>query len=319
MNVKTRLGWVRLYQQLGDAGKVCRRCGISRPTLRKWWRRYQRSGVAGLKDESRRPQHLARQKVFAEQEALILDLRRSRHLGIKQLRSELLRQHGLALSLDTLHRVLVRHSEQHLKRPKLKRKGEKRYSRPVPGDRVQLDVCKIVPGVYQYTAIDDCSRYRVLGVYSRRTATNTLDFLERLIEEMPFPIQRLQTDRGLEFFAETVQRRLMDWAIKFRPIKPRSPHLNGKVERSQRADLEEFWPTVDPRSRDVAERLAEWQHFWNWERPHSALTGKAPIDRVCELLALIPSYEDVENTYDVARERIRLANYAVDSTLARVK
>jgi hypothetical protein len=61
-------------------------------------------GVAGLKDESRRPHHLAKQKVFSEQEALILDLRRSRRLGIKQLRSELLRQHGLSLSLDTLHR-----------------------------------------------------------------------------------------------------------------------------------------------------------------------------------------------------------------------
>ena len=95
MDARTRLGWVRLYEQLGDAGKVCRRCGISRPTLRKWWRRYQADGVAGLKDESRRPRHLAKQKVFADQEALVLDLRRSRHLGIKQLRSELLRQHGL--------------------------------------------------------------------------------------------------------------------------------------------------------------------------------------------------------------------------------
>ena len=123
-------------------GAVCRRCGISRPTLRKWWRRYQADGVAGLKDESRRPRRLAKQKVFADQEALVVQLRRSRHLGIKQLRSELLRQHGLGLSLDTLHRILVRHGEQHLKRPKLTRKGKKRYSRPVPGDRVQLDVCK---------------------------------------------------------------------------------------------------------------------------------------------------------------------------------
>ena len=56
----------------------------------------------------------------------------------------------------------------------------------MPGDRVQIDVCKIVPAIYQYTAIDDCSRYKVLGVYPRRTAANTLDFLERLIEEMPF-------------------------------------------------------------------------------------------------------------------------------------
>ena len=230
MDARTRLVWIRLYDQLGNAGVVCRRCGISRPTLRKWWRRYQANGVAGLKDESRRPHHLAKQKVFAEQEALVLELRRSPRLGIKQLRSELLRQHGLGLSLDTLHRILVRNGEQHLKRPKLRRKGKKRYSRPVPGDRVQLDVCNIVPAVYQYTAIDDCSRYRVLAVYPRRNATYTLDFLERLLEEMPFPIQRIQSDRGLEFFAEKVQRRLMEWAIKFRPIKPRSPHLNGKVE-----------------------------------------------------------------------------------------
>ena len=159
----------------------------------------------------------------------------------------------------------------------------------------------------------------MLGVYSRRTATNTLDFLERPIEEMPFPIQRVQSDRALEFFAETVQRRLMDWAVKFRPIKPRSPHLNGKVERSQRADLEEFWPTVDPRSSDVQERLAEWQHLWNWERPHNALGGKTPLDRVCELLSKIPSGEAVEAAYDPAKERIRVASYAITSTPARVK
>lgn len=61
---------------------------------------------------------------------------------------------------------------------------------------------------------------------------------------MPFAIQRVQTDRGTEFFAEEVQRRLTAETIKFRPIPPRSPHLNGKVERAQRTVLEEFWATV---------------------------------------------------------------------------
>lgn len=89
--------------------------------------------------------------------------------------------------------------------------------------------------------------------------------------------------------------------------------------RSQRTDLEEFWPTVDPRSPDVGERLAEWQHLWNLERPHSALGGKTPIDRICELLAKIPSAEAVEAAYDPAKERIRVADYTIDSTLARVK
>ena len=85
MNAKTRLGWIRLYEQLGDAGLVCRRCGISRPTLRKWWRRYQAEGIVGLEERSHRPRRPAGRKIFAEQEALILELRRTRQLGIKQL------------------------------------------------------------------------------------------------------------------------------------------------------------------------------------------------------------------------------------------
>src|SRR5262249_6811653 len=139
-------------------------------------------------------------------------------------------------------------------------------------------------------------------------------FLDRLLEEMPFPIQRIQTDRGLEFFAEAVQRPLMTWGIKFRPTKPRSPHLNDKVERTQRADLEEFWATADPKSVDLRQQLDEWH------RPHTALDGRSPIDRVCELTAITPSAEAVDAAaYDPGKERIRVARYVTDKTLARVK
>lgn len=79
------------------------------------------------------------------------------------------------------------------------------------------------------TAIDDCSRFKVLQLFPRRTATNILKFLDTVLEQMPFAIPRIQTDRGKEFFAYSVQVRLMEWAIKFRPIKPGSPHVNGKV------------------------------------------------------------------------------------------
>ena len=109
MDARTRLGWIRLYEQVGDAGLVCRRCGISRPTLRRWWRRYRAEGEAGLEARSRRPHRSPGRKVLAEQEALILRLRRERRLGIKRLRNELIRRHGLKLALDTIHKVLVRH------------------------------------------------------------------------------------------------------------------------------------------------------------------------------------------------------------------
>ena len=308
MDARTRLGWIRLYEQLGNAGIVCRRCGISRPTLRKWWRRYRAEGEAGLEARSHRLHRSPNRKVFAEQEALILGLRRERKLGIKMLRNELARRHGLRLALDTIHKVLVRHGENRLKRPRLERKGTRRYSRPLPGDRVQMDTCKIRPGLYQYTAIDDCSRWQVIGLYPRRTAANTRDFLEHVLEGMPFPVQRVQTDRGQEFFAYEVQDDLRQRQVKSRPNRPRAPHLNGKVERVQRTALEEFWPTVEPEGPDLAVQLEAWRTFYNHHRPHSALGGGTPAERIAELAPKIPTPEAVRAAYDPKREFIRSQN-----------
>ena len=316
MDACTRLGWVRLYEQLGNAGVVCRRCGIARPTLRKWWRRYQAEGVAGLEARSHRPHRSPNRKVFAEEEGLILRLRRERKLGVKTLRNELARRHGLRLALDTIHKVLVRHGENRLERPRPKRKGTRRYSRPIPGDRVQMDTCKIAPGLYQYTAIDDCSRWQVLGLYPDRTAASTLAFLDRVAAGMPFPLQRVQTDRGGEFFAYEVQDRLRDRRVKFRPIRPRSPHLNGKslprtrsgVERVRRTALEEFWAVADLEDPALAQQLEAWRTFYNRHRPHSARGGGTPAERIAELTAEIPAPEAIRAAYHPDKERVRRQN-----------
>lgn len=146
---------------------------------------------------------------------------------------------------------------------------------------MQLDTCKIQPGLYQFTAIDDCSCFLVAGLARRRNAAATLTFLDQVLDEMSFAVQRVQTDRGTEFFAEMVQRRLMVEAIRFRPIAPRSPHLNGKVERVQRTVLAEFWATVDAKAADIAIQLALWVHHYNWKRPHEALHGHTHPDRQC--------------------------------------
>jgi transposase InsO family protein len=195
----------------------------------------------------------------------------------------------------------------------------KRYSRPVPGERVQLDSCKIRPGLWQFTAIDDCSRYLVAALAPRRSAAAALTFLEQTFEEMPFAVQRVQTDRGTEFFAEAVQRRLMAWSVKFRPIPPRSPHLNGKVERAQRTVLEEFWATVDSRAPDVTDQLSQWVHHYNWHRPHEGLGGLCPIDRVCERAGKTPIWAEVADTYDATNERVQVREHAVEMALRQLK
>ena len=316
---KKRLVWVKLYKEHGDAGLVCRRCGISRPTLRKWLKRYAEHGIDGLAEQSRRPHHSPNRKVDVDQEAIILAMRRDRKLGVRRLQHELKRLHDISLSLATIHKVLARNDEQYLKAKRHYRKQHKRYSCKIPGERVQMDVCKIAAGLYQYTAIDDCTRWKVLALYSRRTATNTLDFLDQVCERMPFPIQRFQTDRGKEFFAYAVQERLMDWGIKFRPIKPASPHLNGKVERSQRTDLDEFYATVDVKSPALHQQLAEWEFYYNWHRCHSSLAGKTPSEKYSELMFQTPYWEDVCELYNRDNERIFLQNYAMDQAITQLK
>ncbi len=136
---------------------------------------------------SRRPHSSPSTKITIEMAALILDLRKSRNLGARRLQSELLRLHNISLSLASIHKVFKKHQVKPVK--KFRKKSDFiRYERTIPGDRVQMDACKIGPGHYQYTSIDNCTRYRVLRIYKRRTAANTLDFIDAVTEEMPFAI-----------------------------------------------------------------------------------------------------------------------------------
>ena len=181
-----------------------------------------------------------------------------------------------------------------------------------------MDTCKIGPGVYQYTAVDDCTRYKVVAIYSRISAKNTLLFLDKLIEEMPFPIQRIQTDRGKEFFAYPVQETLMELSIKFRPIRPRSPHLNGKVERAQKTDLDEFYQTINIRQPDLDDRLQEWQHYYNWDRVHGSI-GKPPMEKFFELSSKTPFWDEVIEKYDREKENFQIQEYMAEERLRKLK
>jgi transposase InsO family protein len=297
--LKARLGWVKHYETTHNAALTYRRCGICKATLLKWWRRYQDQGEAGLHSQSRRPHKLRERKVTPEQEALILEMRRRRHLGPKGLARELLRLHQLRFSTRTIWKVLHHHGVSVL-RPHTRPRQPKRYTRPVPGDRVQIDTCKVGKHLYQFTAIDDCTRMRVLGLYSSRSALNAAHFVEqRLLREFPFPIQRIQSDRGGEFIGQEFQDALRENRIKFRPNRPRAPHLNGKVERSQRTDRMEFWNTVDNKApRELLDQqLAQWQSFYNQERTHSAIHSKTPQARFQELRETLPSLEAVHAAY----------------------
>lgn len=107
----------------------------------------------------------------------------------------------------------------------------------------------------------------------------------------------------------------MTECIKFRPIPPRSPYLNGKVERSQLTELNESWSHHAPTEQAINLRIEERQFDYNWRRPHCSLGGKTPVDRIAELGEITPLAEEMENAYDERKERIRHREWPVGNIL----
>lgn len=85
--IKARKEWVSLYIETMDAGYVCRRCGISRPTLRKWYQRYLENGETGLHDQSKKPLMSPNKKVQPEHIEWVLALRVNRNLGARRIQT----------------------------------------------------------------------------------------------------------------------------------------------------------------------------------------------------------------------------------------
>ena len=115
-DAQKRLGWIKLYEETRDPGLVCRRCGISRPILRKWWRRFQEEGFDGLNRQSKRSKHTLFKKVLDQEEDWILVLRRERKLGVRRAQNEFERQHDCSLSLSTIRKVLQKHQVNHFRK-----------------------------------------------------------------------------------------------------------------------------------------------------------------------------------------------------------
>jgi transposase InsO family protein len=165
----------------------------------------------------------------------------------------------------------------------------KRYEKPQPGHRVQVDVKFIAPlkGTrrkhYQFTAIDDCTRIRVLRIYDRLDQTAAIRFVDYVLEKLPFAVEVIQTDNGAEF-GSRFHYHVLDKGIGHVYIKPTTPRLNGKVERSHRIDAEEFYRMLEGVVIDDTElfndRLQEWEDFYNFNRPHGALGGQTPYERL---------------------------------------
>jgi transposase InsO family protein len=275
-----------------NIAQTCRHFGISRQAFYRWKRRYDANGEAGLWDRSARP-HRSPTAKSQEVVSKILYLRQNYHFGPGRIADYLKRFHQLTLAVSSVHRILARHNLNRLPANQKHRSHAKRwqrYEKPQPGHRLQIDVkfLERIPGtrtrLYQFTAIDDCTRIRVLKVYDRCNQGTAIRFLDEVRHRLPFRVHVVQTDNGAEFQSH-FHWRLETLDIRHVYIRPRMPHLNGKVERSHRIDDQEFYQLLDKDgiTDDIHlfnEKLREWEDYYNYHRPHGALDGQTPYERL---------------------------------------
>ena len=275
----------------GNVAQTCRYYGISRQAYYKWLRRFEELGEDGLRDGSSVPLHCPN-ATKTEVVGKILYLRQHYHFGRHKISMYLARYHDITISPSGVWRILNRLGMSRLptsQRYKRHKDRWKRYEKPLPGHRIQVDVKFIEPLAgsrkehYQYTAIDDCTRLRVLRIYPRNNQKTAIQFLDYVLEKLPFEVQTIQTDNGAEFQG-SFHWHVLDRGIGHVYIKPATPRLNGKVERSHRIDGEEFYRMLDGVVIDDTglfnQKLQEWEDFYNFHRPHGGLGGQTPHERL---------------------------------------
>ena len=276
---------------------------VSRSYVYRWQKRYDGTKES-LMDKSHRPHHHPKQHT-PEELKLITDMRRRNpHAGLVVFWVKL-RKRGYTRSIAGLYRILLKLGEMAVKPPNPKYIPKQYEQMQYPGQRVQIDV-KFVPAAcianraagekyYQYTAIDEYSRYRYLEAFQENSTYSSAQFAIHVIEhfaKMGITVQCIQTDNGFEFTKRfggsapddltLFERTLKQREVKHKLIRPYTPRHNGKVERSHRKDNEYFYATHRFYSfEDFKAQLAVHSKIYNrfpmrplgWRSPQEVLNA----------------------------------------------
>lgn len=299
---KTRLAWMDYYQKTDNARLTCRHFGITPDTFYRWKRRYRPKNLKSLETDPRvkRPHHLRTPRTPVKTIEAIVSLRQEYPRWGKEKIARLLWKQGIAVSVSTVGRTITRLKEKgilkeplpnfisarkrFLKRSWAVRKPET-FKAHVPGDLVQIDTLDVrpIPGVVrkQFTARDIISKWDTIRVFGGATSLLASKFLEMMVESFPFPIKAIQIDGGSEFkgvFEEACRQK----DITLYVLPPRSPKLNGCVERSNRTHTEEFYEMYDFsfEIKKLNQELIGWENIYNTIRPHQALGYLTPLEYI---------------------------------------
>lgn len=284
--------------------EASRKYGVSLSSVKRWCKRYDGTWKS-LVEKSHRPHSHPNRHTEREEQQIKNSFKKFyARYGWDGVYSDLTRK-GYSRSFSGMVYAAKRLGLTEEPKPKKKNRKSRRYPEIlVPGEKVQIDV-KEVPynclrgkvlrdgkHLYQWTAIDECTRMRFVYGFEEHTPENTVKFLKMLIKAFPFKIQTIQTDNGTEFtykyISETetspLDKVLNRLGIKHKLIPPRTPWHNGKVERSHRNDQRYFYDWETFRNVDELNEKLEKHLEWSNNKPMRTLGYKSPKQLLTEKL-----------------------------------
>lgn len=301
-DMRFRLSLIK-YAEKHGVTKAALKYKTNRQYIYRWKNRYDGSWDS-LRDRSRRP-HSHPNQHTPEEIKLILDMRRRNPNAGLVVFWVKLRQRGYKRSITGLYRFLKKQGLTAQKPPNPKYIPKPYEQMRYPGQRVQIDV-KHVPSAcivgdaagekfYQYTAIDEFSRFRFVEGFKEASTYSSAVFLEHMLRAFPFSVECVQTDNGFEFtkrFGNSksdndltiFEEKLKSLGITHRKIRPFTPRHNGKVERSHRKDNEYFYAVHRFYSfEDFQKQLKVHNYKYNLF-PMRPLRWKSPKDTLFDFL-----------------------------------
>ena len=315
---KKRLRWMYLlyYDQKGNVSSAARKIGLSRQWLSYLKQVFDKSGKdpRSLEPKSKAPNNTSKRVRISEDiEKLIIKIRDEslNCWGKEKIEHVLKRDYGIRVNHNTVNKYLHKHNRID---PKISLKNSKAFEekkhrdsedillkvkfRPpkkikdyAPGALVEKDM-KYVPKSrqkhdgkhkenfwYQFTQIDSFTRIRALEISNEQDTKATIDSHKESIKRFPFKIACENTDNGFEnnndFSKELKKENIFHFYSN-----ASTPTDNPRVERSHLTDDLEFYKkkTVSNNLQEQREAVKQWEHNYNFKRPHQALGYLTPME-----------------------------------------
>jgi transposase InsO family protein len=267
-------------------------------TLKRWVALFRKHGIEGLIPKSRKPHR--HPKEYSERVLeKIREMRQKTQLGPDILKV-LLGREGIDVSHSGIGKLLKREGLAR-QRKRLQKKDVCHPKSTIPGQMVEIDLvyARKFKGnwLYQFTAIDSCTRWRYLWTTPEQSNRTAVVFLERVIRECPFKITGIKTDNGSIFtnrytgYAKSTDslrpnihvfdKKCRQYGLTHYLIDPGKPQQNGKVERSHRSDRERFWRRVSFRTlEELKLKQKEYLTWYNTKCPHLGIQGLTPEEKL---------------------------------------